>query len=143
MCIASANHEAEEASAANGRIPLELMDRMAASTPPSPSFLENVIRGIKPSLNPLETASVVSAMALASVFGPTELPAKLLDAIAEKRGSHLWKAAMATFSALAAVALLPAMPLASPVFLAVAACAYAADGEYRRLKREADWFHKR
>ncbi|PUA31568.1 MAG: hypothetical protein B9J98_05720 [Candidatus Terraquivivens tikiterensis] len=67
---------------------------------------------------------------------------RALEALAEKRGSHLWKAAVAMFSALAAVALLPAMPLASPVFLAVAACAYAADGEYRRLKREADWFHK-
>jgi len=67
---------------------------------------------------------------------------RALEALAEKRGSHLWKAAVATFSALAAVALLPAMLLASPVFLAVATCAYAADKEYRRLKREADWFHK-
>jgi len=132
MCVASSNHEALEVSAASERIPLGLMDKMAASAPSSPSFLENVIRGTGLT-EPAETVSVAQ-LPRSPRCSAQRSPAELLEALAEKRESHPWKAAVATFSAIVAVALLPAMPLASLIFLAVATCVCAAHREYRKLK---------
>jgi hypothetical protein len=144
MCVGGADHEASEAELRTLPIPLKLIDKAAAEMKPSPVLLESVVKRIGPSRgdSAITTASAASAIAAAAVFGPLNPPEDLEREVAGKRGQHVLSTVTAVVSVLTGLAAIQLAPTVSLLFFAAAACCYALDGDYRRLRKELKWFVK-
>jgi len=137
-------HKMVEESAAHIQISRENVQYGFKHGKSSPSLIRKMLKNLKPTTDPkkaVNEAVFYSAAVFAAIFGPRKLPTSLMEKYNHKKKNHekLLAGIGVAIAAAFASMFLGNLPFAALATI-LAGIIYYADGEYRMIREEVQWF---